>query len=63
MKVTLRRRGEVPGPAMENNSLDLVHGAAIYKQDNFSLDNNMTSEEFLRLVLGPQRQDDQVEFA
>ena len=48
---------------MENNSLDLVHGAAIYQQDNFSVDNNMTSEEFLGLVLGPQRQEDQVEFA
>ena len=46
---------------MENNSLDLVHGAAIYEQDNFSLDSNMTSEEFLKLVLGPQRQDDKVE--
>ena len=45
---------------MENNSMDLVHGAAIYQQDNFSVDNNMTSEEFLKIVLGPQRQDDKV---
>ena len=48
---------------MENNSMDLVHGAAIYQQDNFSIYNNMTSEEFLQLVLGPQRQDDEVQFA
>ena len=62
MKVTLRRREEERSqPTMENNSLDLVHGAAIYEQDNFSLDSNMTSEEFLKLVLGPQRQDDKVE--
>ena len=46
---------------MDNNSLVLVHGAAIYEQDNFSVDNNMTSEEFLKAFLGPQRQDDQVE--
>ena len=47
-----------------NNSLVLVHGAAIYEQqDNFSVDNNMTSEEFLKAFLGPQRQDDQVELA
>ena len=46
---------------MENNSLVLVHGAAIYEQDNFSVDNNMTSEEFLKAFLGPQRQDDKVE--
>ena len=43
--------------------MDLVHGAAIYEQDNFSVDNNMTSEEFLNLVLGPQQQEDKVEFA
>ena len=63
MKVTVTRREEVSGPIMENNSMDLVHGAAIYEQDNFSVDNNMTSEEFLNLVLGPQQQEDKVEFA
>ena len=63
MKVTVSRREEVSGPIMENNSMDLVHGAAIYEQDNFSVDNNMTSEEFLNLVLGPQQQEDKVEFA
>ena len=49
---------------MENSSLDLVHGAAIYQKDNFSVDsiNNITGEEFLKLVLGPQRQDDKVGF-
>ena len=42
--------------------MELVHGAAIYEQDNFSMNNinNISSEEFLNLVLGPQRQDDQV---
>ena len=47
---------------MENSSMELVHGAAIYKKDNFSVDNidNITSEQFLKLVLGPQRQDDKV---
>ena len=48
---------------MENNSMDLVHGAAIYEQDNFSVHNNMTPEDFLILVLGPKQQEDKVEFA
>ena len=48
---------------MDNSSLVLVHGAAIYEQDNFSVDNNMTSEEFLKAFLGPQRQDDKVGLA
>ena len=59
----MKRTGEERRPTMENNSMDLVHGAAIYQQDNFSIYNNMTSEEFLQLVLGPQRQDDEVQFA
>ena len=45
---------------MENNSMDLVHGAAIYEQDNFSVHNNMTPEDFLILVLGPKQQEDKV---
>ena len=45
---------------MENNSMDLVHGAAIY---NNSARNNMTPEDFLILVLGPKQQEDKVEFA
>ena len=48
---------------MENNSMDLVHGAAIYEQDNFSVHNNMTPEDFLILVLGPKQQEDKVEFS
>lgn len=49
---------------MENTSMELVHGAAIYKRDNFSVDsiNNISDEEFLKLVLGPQSQEDLVGF-
>ena len=53
-------KSQVTSIIMENNSMDLVHGAAIYQQDNFSFDNNITAEEFLKGALGPQRQDNEV---